>query len=139
MSVSDLTEAFRKAMIEALVPELKDLKVEMNERFIDLKKEMNERFAKVDERFEKMDERFAKMDERFAKLNERLDSIQQQMFGFQQQMLEFKQQMLEFQKTQEKILSKINYEERIVKLESLVEQILRLLVWIVVLVVALSP
>lgn len=79
MKISELTEAFRSAMVQVLVPELKELKVEINERFMQLHKEMDERFQKVDERFmqlhKEMDERFKKVDERFEKMDEKFEKM----------------------------------------------------------------
>ncbi|OFY62468.1 MAG: hypothetical protein A3H98_05020 [Bacteroidetes bacterium RIFCSPLOWO2_02_FULL_36_8] len=57
MNLADITEGFRKSLVEVLVPEIRQLR-----------EDMNERFAKMDERFSKMDERFAKMDEKFDKM-----------------------------------------------------------------------
>ena len=51
--------------------DIKELRIEMNERF----EKVDERFEKVDERFEKVDERFEKMDEHFDHLDARVSSF----------------------------------------------------------------
>lgn len=53
----EIVEAFRKAMVDVLVPEIREVKGEVGE----LRKEMNDRFAKMDERFAKNDERWANL------------------------------------------------------------------------------
>ncbi|RMH57245.1 MAG: hypothetical protein D6679_06930 [Candidatus Hydrogenedentota bacterium] len=91
MTAEQFVEALRRALVDVLVPEIRnvstvmqDLRKEMNERFAKveerfaaLQREMNERFAKVEERFaalqREMDERFAKVDERFAALQKEMD------------------------------------------------------------------
>lgn len=65
VTAKDIFEAFRKAAVEVLVPEIR----ETNAR-IDVLRE------RMDERFEKMDERFERMDERFVKMNERLGNVE---------------------------------------------------------------
>ncbi|MFN3974798.1 MAG: hypothetical protein ACK4K2_05955 [Dehalococcoidia bacterium] len=74
----------------AILQEVKDLRQEMNERFLHvdqrfeaLTSEMNERFAKVDERFLHVDQRFEaltrEMNERFAKVDARFEALTKEM------------------------------------------------------------
>ena len=77
----DFIEAFRQAMVDVLVPEIRDLKTEMR----DLRQEMNERFARVDERFARMDGKLDLLIERDRRFDEvlrvsaRLEIVEQKL------------------------------------------------------------
>jgi hypothetical protein len=59
--------------------EVRDLRVEMNERFSSL----DNRFASVDSRFTSIDARFTSIDDRFTSIDARFDAMQRTMIiGF---------------------------------------------------------
>ena len=81
MTPQDFIEALRQALIDVLVPEIRELKTEMQE----LRQEMNQRFARMDERFARMDgkldvliERDRRFDE-VLKVSARLDIVEQKL------------------------------------------------------------
>ncbi|MEW6482610.1 MAG: hypothetical protein AB1397_06405 [bacterium] len=51
MGVKELTEAFRKAMVDVLVPELREFRQEMSLRFEEVNKRFEELYREMDGRF----------------------------------------------------------------------------------------
>jgi len=102
-------QGLRKVIQDLLVSELMTVQVEirhLNEGLKVLHEEMDKRFEAM---HKEMDERFAKVDERFTKVDERIDGIYKIL--------------VEMQKTQEKILSRLDFEPRISRLEAYYEAI----------------
>lgn len=82
MNPKDIFEGFRKALVEVLVPEIKELnrntdeKInQLREEMNQLREEMNKRFDKIDARFEKIDERFERMEERFREHDRKFEQL----------------------------------------------------------------
>ncbi|MEW6482707.1 MAG: hypothetical protein AB1397_06910 [bacterium] len=93
-------EGLRKAIQELLVPELKALQVEV--------KELGVRLDQMDKRFEQMDRRFAEMQEQMDK---RFDLIFKEFHSITEQL--------------GKIETKLDFSERMVRLEGLYEEMRR--------------
>jgi len=100
MNANDIVEGFRKVVQDLLVPELKVVQAELkhlNEK-IDLnQKENNRRFEQADKR----------------------------MDVFQQEMKEMRIEIINISIIQQKILDKIDVDKRVIRLETLVEQLIR--------------
>ena len=72
---TDIVEAFRKAMIEVLVPEIKQLRTELKGEISTLRQEMNQRFEKMDQRFEKMDQRFENIERAILEMRGQMKTL----------------------------------------------------------------
>lgn len=94
----DIVEGLRKVIQDLLVPELKAVQVEI--------RHLNERLARLEERFEAMHE---EMDERFLKVDERFEKVMIML--------------AEIKETQTRILSRLDLEQRIARLEAHYEDI----------------
>lgn len=103
MNLSDITDSFRKALVEVLVPEIRLLRednnkqfAKMDERFTSMQKQMDERFTKADERFEKLFEIVieTRMDVKYLKtrdemnqwISSRVDRLENNMEKVQQRL-----------------------------------------------------
>ncbi|MEW6007530.1 MAG: hypothetical protein AB1595_05195 [bacterium] len=103
MGVKELTEAFRKAMVDVLVPELRELRQEMNLRF----EEVNKRFEEVNKRFEEL---YREMDRRFIEVHKEISLV--------------KGEISATNKILERIWDRLDLVERVAKLEDRTELIL---------------
>lgn len=71
MKPSDFVEALRKVLVETLVPEIRELRREMDERFAAMQKQIDERFAATQKqlaRIEGVADRVARIEGQIAAL-----------------------------------------------------------------------
>jgi hypothetical protein len=59
-----------KAEFNALLQELREMRIESDKRFQEMREDFNKRFEQVDKRFEQVDKRFEQMDKRFQEMRE---------------------------------------------------------------------
>jgi len=100
MDINDIINGFRKALQEVLVPELKTVQMEL--------KHLNQRMDAMDKRFDAMQQQ---MDKRFDAVHQEIKEMQKEMNTMNI--------------IQQKILDKIDVDKRIIRLETLVEQLIR--------------
>ena len=63
----------RKEEVAAVLAELREFRVEVNQRF----EQIDQRFEQIDQRFEQIDQRFEQIDQRFEQIDQRFEQIDQ--------------------------------------------------------------
>ncbi len=104
-------EAMRRALVEVLVPEIRQLRQEMSERFEALHREMNERFAALQR---EMGERFEAL---HREMNERFLDVYKEIAGIKEEMKDIRGDI-------KVILLRLDTMERTTRLEAQVQFIL---------------
>jgi len=66
------THSYAMDNSEMILQEIKQLRVDMNQRF----EQVDKRFEQVDKRFEQVDKRFEQIDKRFEQVDKRFDFLQ---------------------------------------------------------------
>jgi predicted nucleotide-binding protein (sugar kinase/HSP70/actin superfamily) len=127
MELSEFISALRKALSEVLVPELKGIKeeiVNLKEENKKIREEMNLRFEKV---YEDMKELREEMNLRFEKVYEEMKELRKEMnLRFEkiyEEMKNMKEDIIILKQGQKEIISKLDIDRRMIKLENFMEEV----------------
>lgn len=134
--MADYAEALRKALVEVLVPEIRllreDLQThreELSQRLEALERRTNDRFdALTKEMHERFEAQSREMNGRFEAQNHRFDTLTKEMherfLSLEKEFAASKAQSEAHQRLTEKILNRLDYAERIIRVEEKVELIM---------------
>jgi len=112
MNASDIVEGFRKVVQDLLVPELKAVQTEL--------KHLNEKYSLLDKRIDQVDKRIDLLQQ---EMNKRFDAMQGEIKEVQVEIKEMQREMNTMIVIQQKILDKMDVDKRMIRLETLVEQL----------------